>query len=114
MVSLKSYLLTKHFTLHIFYAVLLIACAFVTAAAAANGEEAKRGAPSADAVWDHRGELAGKPHSERVPQSFLPHAAGYTLPGCWTGTVSICLIIGKQYYANAGHRSTMETGIMAL
>lgn len=96
------------------YAVLLIACAYVTAAAA-NGKEAKRGAPSADAVWDHRGELAGKPHSERVPQSFLPRAAGYTLPGCWTGTIFMCGIIGHQYYASArirGTDCTTETGIM--
>jgi len=47
----------------------------------ADGEEAERGAPSAHAVWDHRGELAGEPHPEGVPQGLLPHPAGDTLPG---------------------------------
>lgn len=112
MVSLDSPL-TKPFTLHSIYAVLLTACAFVNVAAA-NGEEAKRGASSADIVWYHRGELAGKPNSKRVPQSLLPCAAGYTLPGCWTGTVFMCLITGDQYYVNDRHRSTRETGIMTL
>lgn len=65
-------------------------------AAAADGAEAERGAPSADAVWDHCRKLAGKPHSEGVPQGFFPGAAGYTLPGCWTGkAASICVTAGK-------------------
>lgn len=53
--------------------------------AAADGEEAGGSAPSVDSVWDHRGELAGKPHPEGVPQGVLPGAAGHTLPGCRTG-----------------------------
>lgn len=53
--------------------------------ATADGEEAERGPPAADTMWDHCGELAGKPHSEGVAESFLPGIAGYTLPGCWTG-----------------------------
>lgn len=61
-------------------------------AAAASGAEAGRGAPSADAVWDHNRKLAGTPHSEGVPQGVFPGAAGHTLPGRWTGTaVSVCL-----------------------
>lgn len=50
-----------------------------------DGEEAGGGAPSAHSVWDHCGELAGKPHPERVSQGLLSGAAGHTLPGCWTG-----------------------------
>lgn len=66
-------------------------------AAAANGEEAERSAPSADTVWYHRGELAGKSNSERVAQSFLPRAAGYTLPGCWTGAALFsCLVMRNR------------------
>ena len=36
-------------------------------------------------MWDHRGELAGKPHPEGVSQGVLPHPAGDALPGRWTG-----------------------------
>lgn len=53
--------------------------------AAANGAKATGGAPSADTLWPDCGELAGKPHSEGVPQGLLPGAAGHTLPGCRAG-----------------------------
>ena len=57
----------------------------VCVTADADGEEAEWSAPSAHSVWDHRGELAGKPHPEGVSQGVLPHPAGDALPGRWTG-----------------------------
>lgn len=66
--------------------------------AAADGEEAWGGAPPADSVWDHRGELAGKPHPEGVPQGVLPGAAGHTLPGRWTGTESESPLYARYIY----------------
>ena len=66
---------------------------FSCAPAAADGEEAGRGAPSADAVWDHRGDVAGEPHPEGVPQSVLPGTAGHTLPGRRAGEqAALCRI----------------------
>ncbi len=101
MVSQNHSLLIRG-TLHIIcvsflscYSICFSTC-ICGSAAAADGAEAERGAPSAHAVWDHRRKLAGKPHSEGVPQGFFPGAAGYTLPGCRTGTViSICFTTGK-------------------
>lgn len=67
-------------------------------AAVVDGTEAERGAPAADAVRDHRRELAGEPPPEGVAPGFLPGAAGYTLPGCRTGT-TVCVnpLIGFFY-----------------
>lgn len=52
---------------------------------AANGAEARWGAPSSHTVWNYSRKLAGKPDPEGVSESLLPGPAGHTLPGCWTG-----------------------------
>lgn len=58
---------------------------FATPAAAADGAKAAGSASPAHPVRTDRGELAGEPHPEGVPEGFLPGAAGHALPGCRSG-----------------------------